>query len=191
MTEEKSFKGKYRIKSSRLEGWDYSLNGAYYITICTKNKEYFFGEIKNEKIVLSEIGRMAEKYWKGIPEHFPFVKLDEFVVMPNNIHGILFIENENNMHVYVETQDFESLQQTKHYKNKFGTQSKNVSSVVRGFKIGVKTYATMNNIHFTWQSRFYDHIIRNENELNKIREYIIGNPKKWILDKDTPEDLYT
>jgi REP element-mobilizing transposase RayT len=85
------YRGKYRIPSSRLKNYDYGKNGAYFVTIVTKNRQNFFGEIQNGKMVLSEMGKMAKKYWYEIPRHFPFVRLDAFVVMPNHIHGILWI----------------------------------------------------------------------------------------------------
>ena len=88
-----NFKNKYRIPSARLKTWDYSKNGAYFITICTQNREHFFGNIQNGMMQLSEIGKLAERYWLEIPEHFPFVELGNFVVMPNHFHGILIINN--------------------------------------------------------------------------------------------------
>lgn len=88
-----NFKNKYRIPSTRLQTWDYSKNGAYFITICTQNREHFFGNIQNGMMQLSEIGKLAERYWLEIPEHFPFVELGNFVVMPNHFHGILIINN--------------------------------------------------------------------------------------------------
>ena len=89
------FKNKYRISSARLQSWDYSNNGAYFITICTQNRNHFFGKIQNQEMHLSEIGKLAEKYWLEIPEHFPFVELGNFVVMPNHFHGILIINKIN------------------------------------------------------------------------------------------------
>jgi REP element-mobilizing transposase RayT len=85
------FQNKYRIPSARLQNWDYSSNGAYFITICTQNREHYFGEIKDAAMQISTIGQLAEQYWKEIPNHFPFVELENFVVMPNHIHGILII----------------------------------------------------------------------------------------------------
>ncbi|WP_298396842.1 transposase [Flavobacterium sp.] len=85
------FKNKYRIPSTRLQTWDYSSNGAYFITICTKNREHFFGNIQNGIMQLSEIGILAKQYWMEIPNHFPFIELGNFVVMPNHVHGILII----------------------------------------------------------------------------------------------------
>ena len=196
------FKEKYRIPSARLQGYDYGQNGAYFITICTKNRFHYFGEIETvemhhhtsesgaPKNVLSlgretqniaslqptPIGKIAIEYWQKIPQHFPFVILDEFQIMPNHIHGIIFIGK-------IETI------KPGGYKNKFGPQSGNLSSVLRGYKAGVKTFAITNKVEFEWQSRFHDHIIRNENELNGIRKYIIENPENWNRDRNNNEGL--
>lgn len=99
----KKFQNKYRIPSNRLKNWDYRKNGAYFITICTGNREHFFGEIVSEnenKIQLNEIGKLANEFWAKIPEHFPFIELGNFVVMPNHVHGILIMNKTN---VDVET----------------------------------------------------------------------------------------
>jgi len=90
------FKGKYRIKSTRLPNWDYGKDAVYFVSICTQNREHYFGEITNGVMQLSEIGKMANKYWLEISEHFPFVELDEFVVMPNHVHGIIIINKPHN-----------------------------------------------------------------------------------------------
>ncbi|MCU0349438.1 MAG: transposase [Flavobacterium sp.] len=87
------FQNKYRISSARLQTWDYSNNGAYFITICAKNRHHFFGQIKNEEMRLSEIGKLAAQFWYEIPNHFPFVELGNFVVMPNHVHGILIMNH--------------------------------------------------------------------------------------------------
>ena len=97
------FQNKYRIQSARLQNWDYGSNGAYFITICTQNREHFFGEIignnsssnKEKSMRLNEIGLLAEKYWKEIPKQFPYVELGNFVVMPNHTHGILIINHRS------------------------------------------------------------------------------------------------
>ena len=89
------YKDKYRVESIRLKNWDYTFNGYYFITICTKNKECYFGEIIDDKMILSEIGKIAHKYWQEIPKHFPFAQLDKFVIMPNHMHGIIIIDNGN------------------------------------------------------------------------------------------------
>lgn len=182
------YKNKYRVESARLKGWDYSSNGGYFITICVHNRECVFGNIENRKMIMSDLGKIAEKYWREIPHHFPFVKLDTYVVMPNHIHGIIFIEKNTNHEKSVvestesvETQDLASLQSNKKNGSEcnFGPQSKNIASIIRGFKIGVKKYAVNNNIPFKWQPRFYDHIIRDDNDLNRIRKYLTDNPLNW------------
>ena len=86
------FKNKYRIPSARLQSWDYGSNGSYFITICTKNREHYFGEILDGEMQLNETGNLAEQYWIEIPDHFPFIELGNFVVMPNHVHGILIIQ---------------------------------------------------------------------------------------------------
>jgi len=186
LEKEELFQNKYRIKSHRYEGWNYADEGCYFITICTEDRVCYFGKIENKKMQLSPIGEIAVKCWLEIPKHFPFAILDLFVVMPNHIHGILQIiqniEMQNMQNANVETQNFASLRVE--YKNKFGPQSKNLSSIIRGFKIGVKKYSTINNIDFFWQPRFYDRIIRNERELNNIRNYIYNNPLKWEFDRN-------
>ncbi len=91
----KLFKNKYRTQTTRLKGWDYSSDGIYFITICTQNREHYFGEIITGKMQLTPIGEIAQKYWAEIPRHYPMAILDEFVVMPNHIHGIIILETNN------------------------------------------------------------------------------------------------
>ena len=175
----KFYKNKYRVGSIRLKNWDYRSSAYYFVTISTKNRVCFFGDVINGEMKLSSIGKVASQYWREIPNHFPCVQLDAYVVMPNHVHGIIIIGN-------VETQDFASLQKQRE-PNKFGPQSKNLASIIRGYKIGVKKWSTMNGITFAWQYRFYEHIIRNENDLYDIREYIANNPVKWTEDDENPD----
>jgi hypothetical protein len=93
---ELKFKNKYRIPSNRLKNWDYGNNAAYFITICTQNREHYFGEIKNGEMQLNELGENATRFWLDIPKHFPFIELGNFVVMPNHTHGILIIDKTPN-----------------------------------------------------------------------------------------------
>ncbi|MGQ7945927.1 transposase [Flavobacterium sp. WC2509] len=101
------FQNKYRISSTRLKNWDYGQNGAYFITICTKNKKHFFGEIVSangeNEMQLNEIGKIADTFWAEIPKHFPFIELGNYVVMPNHVHGILIINKTNVVDDNVET----------------------------------------------------------------------------------------
>ena len=121
---------------------------------------------------------MAERYWFDIPNHFPFVILDEFVLMPNHIHGILFFDKNDDVD-NVETDDYPSPRQP----DNFGRQSRNLGSVIRGFKSSLKRYANENNIDFAWQERFYDRILRNNDDVANVRRYIIDNPVNWDDDE--------
>ena len=206
----KKYKNKYRGGPPRLKSWDYGWNGAYFITICTKNRVHFFGEIipspdsGDNNMVMSEIGKMAEKYWFEIPEHFPYVKLGAFVVMPNHIHGIIIIDKNDNvdaqniahqyhnaqniLHQYHNAQNiahlYHNAQNIAHQqsKNKFGPQSNNLASIIRGYKIGVTKNGRKINPEFSWQSRYYDHIIRNKKSFENISKYIFNNPLNWKND---------
>ena len=178
--EQNKFRNEYRIPSARATWNDYTV-GAYFITICTKGRRHCFGEIANGKIQLSEIGMVAEKCWLDIPMHFPHADAPLMVVMPNHVHGIVVIHN-------VETQNFASPQPQ---QNKFGLQSRNLASIVRGYKIGVTKHARLNNIPFAWQPRFHDHLIRNREEMNRIAEYIECNVARWDLDELNNKNLTT
>jgi len=191
------YKNTYRIPSNRLEGYDYGVNGCYYVTICTKDRKHYFGEIvgtndhpyqrnvnnnietdNHPSLQRTHIGEMAERYWFDIPNHFPFVILDEFVLMPNHIHGILFFDKNDDVD-NVETDDYPSPRQP----DNFGRQSRNLGSVIRGFKSSLKRYANENNIDFAWQERFYDRILRNNDDVANVRRYIIDNPVNWDDDE--------
>jgi REP element-mobilizing transposase RayT len=178
---------------NRLHGYDYSQKGYYFLTICTKNRIDYFGIIENGRLVLNEYGEIAKKCWLEIPEHFPNAILDEWIIMPNHIHGIVIIFEK-------KINDAENkIAYEKNVRDKNGDKnfcllpeipwqtklSKSISSIIRGFKIGVTKYCHENNVpNFQWQKSFYDHIIRNEQALINIRKYIQNNPIKWELDKD-------
>lgn len=183
------FKNKFRIESARREGWDYSQSGHYFITICTKNKNKFFGDIIGGKMELSEIGKIAVKYWLEIPKHFSFIVLDEFVVMPNHVHGIITID-------YGDDGRDEALPRLYMGKypqmSKISPKSKSLPVIIGSFKSVVTK--TINQKYpknnFAWQERFYDHVIRNERELNNVKNYILNNPGKWHLDRNNSENLF-
>ncbi|XWN36943.1 MAG: transposase [Balneola sp.] len=183
------FKNKYRNETTRLKSWNYGWNGSYFITICAKNRERYFGEIETGEMYLSEIGKIANQCWVEIPDHYPFVKLGEFVIMPNHVHGIIIIDKKDDGRFSksnVGTQDFASLHASNIKQaslNKFGPQSQNLASIIRGFKIGVTKQARKSRTDFQWQARYYDHIIRDQESFNDISEYIKMNPENWKKDK--------
>ncbi len=181
------FKGKYRIKSIRHPDWDYSSAGWYFVTICTKDRREFFGEIKNGIMALNEIGCVVAGFWQEIPNHFPFVRLDEWGVMPNHVHGIIIINNNR------RDEAMPRLYMGNYTKmSQISPKPKSLPVIIGSFKSIVTKMINQKypNIHFQWQSRFYDHIIRNEKSLDDIREYIHFNPNKWESDRNNPEGLW-
>jgi putative transposase len=174
------FANKYRIPSARWANWDYGRNAAYFVTICTAQFSHDFGEIVNDQLIPTSLGQAAANCWTEISVHFSFVVLEGFVVMPNHVHGIIVIDKPDDGNARVETQDFASLQSS---PNRFGPQSKNLASIVRGYKIGVTKFARHNNISFKWQARYHDHIIRNDEEYQRVWDYIQTNPQKWAEDR--------
>jgi REP element-mobilizing transposase RayT len=193
------FRGKYKTQSNRLQTWDYASNAMYFITICTKNQLCFFGEIINGEMMLSEIGKIAESEWLKTFDMRPDMNLrmGEYVVMPNHFHGIITIgENQYNKGLNVlgdgggigrdAMHCVSTASSPNRAKNKFGPQSKNLASIVRGFKIGVTKNARTVHADFAWQPNYHEHIIRNNNSHQKISNYIINNPTQWNADKFNP-----
>ena len=156
-------------KLNRLKDFDYLASGAYFITIYTKNRINFFGNIENCKVNLYNYGNLAKKYWKEIPKHYNDTIIDEFIIMPNHIHGIIMIFRKEQCSVPAKN-------------NSIGL----ISKIIKSYKeIVTKSICNDYNVNnFCWQRSFHDHIIRNEEGLDKIREYIYYNPLKWEYDKD-------
>lgn len=162
-------------KSIRLKEYNYSGAGFYFVTICTDDKKHLFGKIVDNEMHLNAAGEAAQKCWLEIPEHYPNVKSDVSVVMPNHIHGILIIEESTN----ARAQNIVPL------RNQFQKiASGSVGAVVRGYKIGVTKWLRQNtSVQEVWQKNFYEHIIREEESLLQIQEYILNNPASWKKDK--------
>ena len=175
---------KFQIKSARLENWDYGSNAAYFVTICTQDRIHYFGEITNGIMQLSEIGLLAKKYWLEIPEHFPFVELDEFVIMPNHVHGIIIINKPDNGQYNnertVETPNL-GVSTTTMASKKWKPASLGV--IINQYKRICTINARKIHADFAWQSRFHDHIIRNDESFHYISNYIKNYPTKWTDDK--------
>jgi len=171
---------------------------AGFITICTKNREHFFGEIQHGKMELSPLGVIADILWHEIPNHASFVELGDFVVMPNHIHGILILDNPDRavvVRTVVGTGHALSLQPSQQSpdqipiaptigQNRFQNIGKNtVSSIIGSYKSAVTKHANRLGIENGWQTRFHDHIIRNDAEYQRISDYINNNPANWSDDK--------
>ncbi len=205
----KKFQNKYRIESRRQKNWDYANNAAYFVTICTGTRPDFFGFVNNAEMHLSEIGILANKYWNEIPQHFPFVHLGEYVIMPNHVHGIVIINHTHDTlsRSFDDTSSVDTLhagnpvdtlhatclrestmEPTHPPKNKkmqaISPKYGELSTVIRSYKSAVTKNARKIDSNFAWQSRFYDHIIRNDKSYVHIEKYIRENPSKWISDSN-------
>ena len=206
------YQNRYRIESARLKGYDYGNAGLHFITICTANREHYFGEIIEGKMQLSNIGILADVFWHEIKNHSKNIELHQFLVMPNHIHGILeIVENiddgngdgvGNDVDVCrdvacnVSTNTTDMMDTTDNTETTIGTdksinkqmskispKSGTIGRVIGSYKGAVSKHAHRLGLQFDWQSLFHDHIIRNKKSLEKIQSYIINNPKNWGNDK--------
>jgi len=173
--------------SIRLPGYDYSQEGAYFVTIVTHNRRCLFGRVRNGEMEMNEVGKMLEKVWMEMPEHFDGVYVDMFVVMPNHIHGIIEIESVNRI-LGVEARHAVPL--PRHIDNfeAFGKPVHgSIPTIIRSFKsAATKRYHEMTNTqnNHLWQRNYYEHIIRNEQDMLAITDYIISNPLNWEKDEE-------
>ena len=207
---------KHHRRSIRLKGYDYASEGAYYVTIVMYERECLFGEILDNEMYLSTYGEVVQKWWDEIPIHFPSVDLAAFVVMPNHIHGIIVItverrgevlspRNDPNQNDQQITDNNDSPYQTDEFmeiglKNLGGmtpplskampARNPTLGQIVAYFKY--QSTKEMNKIEDVqtitkfWQRNYYEHIIRNENELKQKTDYILDNPTRWDLDNENP-----
>ncbi|MCX6792423.1 MAG: hypothetical protein NTY12_00125 [Candidatus Falkowbacteria bacterium] len=187
----------HRNGSIRLANYDYSRNGYYFITICTKNRGDIFGEIVGGKIKFNYLGNIVIEQWREIKKQFPFVELDEFIVMPDHVHGIIIINKKivdtdaagkryNNVLIYHDNVNAHRdsvgacrgmrLQR----RNQFGKpKNGSLPMIINHFKGAITKLANKNNIPFLWQPRYYEHVIREQRALDNIRRYIRNNPIMW------------
>ncbi len=176
---------KLHRRSIRLKDYDYSRESAYFVTLVTQNRISRFGNIEREKMILNRIGEIVSQCWSEIKVHFTNAELDEFVVMPNHFHGIilLFEKEKNSTGTACRAPTIE----------KFGKPvSGSFPTIIRSFK-SASTKLTNEFCNTPraklWQRNYYEHIIRNETDLNNIRNYIFYNPLKWAWDKENPDRI--
>lgn len=157
------FKNKYRVESAHLKDYDYASEGDYYVTIDVKDFKSILGQVKNKQMVLSPLGVAVENAWKELPERFKNIKLGDFIIMPNHMHGIINIRKKTNKTLHDMVRAFKSISaiEINKARNKSGGK--------------------------VWQSKYYDHIIRGEIEYFFITEYILNNPLVYEEGKGTKE----
>ena len=175
---------KHHRRSIRLPHYDYSRSGAYFITICVQERLCLFGEVQNEQICLSPAGRMIQDAWDALPERFPFVTTDAFIVMPNHVHGIVWLNNDG-LARCTEVSP----------RRPMGTEEASLGRIVQGFKSlttnqyinGVKQQGWPRFNGRVWQSNYFEHVIRDDDSLAAIQEYIDTNPLRWPQDQQNPQ----
>jgi putative transposase len=163
---------KHHRRSIRLKGYDYSQNGAYFVTICTWQRQSLFGDIVSSEMQLSRYGEIVQLYWDNLIKHHCHLELDCFVIMPNHVHGIIILTDNQ-----VTTKNDLSRRLNPVRPHRHG-----LPEIIRGFKTfsarSINKYRRLTGVS-VWQRGYYEHIIRSEESLHRIREYIINNPENW------------
>ena len=171
------FQNKYRIESARADWHDYD-GGSYFITICTKHRQHFFGEIVDGEMMLSDIGKYADEQFQNVSSHYPYAEIPLWTIMPNHLHAIVVIDGNKTKYDrrVVETWRAASLQDIANLQGW-------LSVVIGGLKSSITRFANENDFPFSWQPRFHDHIIRDNVELNRVATYIENNVANWTDDE--------
>jgi putative transposase len=189
----------HRRWTIRAPGYDYTQAGAYFITICTRNRECLLGKVVNGMVQLNETGRLVESVWLQTATARPELELDAYVVMPNHFHAIFFIHESPGVagatHRVAPTKNHSAT--TGKTRRPVGPISRSVGAVMAQFKslVTKRLNATQQYLGGpVWQRNYYEHVIRDEESLNRIREYIATNARRWDLDREnlqaTAKDVF-
>lgn len=158
----------------RLRGYDYATPGAYVVTLCTERRVCLFGDVADDEMRLSAAGQVIESWWGSIPRRFPRVELDVMIVMPNHVHGVIMILSTDPLEIDPSTPKLSQIMRW------FKTRTTN------DYILGVRTEGWPRYPGKLWQTGFYDHIVRDEPTLERIRSYIAANPSRWPWDEENP-----
>jgi len=177
----------YRRKNSiRLKGYDYSQPGAYFVTIVVKGRQCVLGEVVDGRILLSPLGRIVEIVWQDLPNHYPHVKLDAFCVMPNHVHGIIVINDLDNS-IGAGSDHVGAGLRSPLWGKPAPTMDHGLPEIIRGFKTfsarRINEYRNTPGQAF-WQRNYYDHIIRDDEEWQRLMDYLLANPSCWNTDRN-------
>jgi REP element-mobilizing transposase RayT len=168
-------------RSIRLKHYDYSQAGAYYVTICTENRECLFGIIEDAQMKMNDAGKMVQNVWYELPGRFSEIHLDEFIIMPNHIHGIISIVGAPLVGARISEKDSAGTRPAPTLGDIIGVFK---SITTHSYTKGVIQQQWQRFSGKLWQRNYYEHIIRNETDLEKIREYIANNPLTWEADEN-------
>jgi putative transposase len=188
---------KHHRQSIRIKEYDYTLPGAYFVTIVTYQRDCLLGDIQNGTIVLNAFGQIADECWRSIPEHFPSVELGAYAIMPNHVHGIIIISGVGARHAD-DTRRGASVG-ARHADNRKGAavlrpnvtrpnvKPGSLGAIMRSYKSAVSyRIHKEHNATGIWQRNYYEHIIRNDRDLQHITDYINANPLRWNEDDENP-----
>lgn len=175
---------KHHRRSIRLKGYDYSQSGAYFITITTQDRECLFGNIIQGEMILSVQGQMIEKVWSEMSIHYPGIETDRFVVMPNHIHGIIILNVGVSPCARPNNREEEQIQEPIPTMSLPDVIQRFKSLTTARYREGVLLHQWEPFKGRLWQRNYYEHVIRDEESLNKIREYILNNPLNWEMDEE-------
>jgi putative transposase len=164
-------------RSIRLQGYDYSQPGAYFVTICTRDRECVLGDVTECEMRLNDIGRRAQAAWEALPTRFADIILDAFTIMPNHIHGIIIVGAQ-----------FIAPNHSTVAQRGAMNRAPTLGEIVRTYK-AVSTHLIRRTVNsrFAWQRNYYEHVIRDDHSLVRIRDYIANNPARWAEDEENPE----
>lgn len=169
---------KHHRRSIRIRAYDYSQGGVYFVTICTRDRECLFGEVVDGEMQLNNVGQMATGAWEEMPGRFSSVRLDAFIVMPNHVHGIIVVGAQ-----FIAPQVIPSDRFRKGAINRAPT----LGEIVRTYKaLSTRAIRRTVNPGFAWQRNYYEHVVRDEESLNRIRQYVADNPARWAFDRENP-----
>jgi REP element-mobilizing transposase RayT len=180
----------HRRRSIRLKAHNYSSAGSYYVTVCAQNRECMFGKIVDTEMKLNDVGWMVQGVWDELPGHYPGVRTDSFVIIPNHIHGIIVLTGSTQRRGESRIRPREG----DHKDRPYGTLAGTIGRVMQGFKSittrkyirGIMEYGWPPFQKRLWQRNYFERVIRDEAEMNRVREYIIGNPARWLEDEENP-----
>ena len=179
-------------KSIRIKEYDYSQSGAYFVTIVTYQRDSLFGKIENELMMLNAFGTIAAECWCAIPGHFPNVDLGAYVIMPNHVHGVIVIRDEESASDAVDEMGRGAAVLCPYDDNphKINIKPGSLGAIVRSYKSAVSYQINKErNATDIWQRNYYEHIIRNDKDLQRITDYIETNPLRWNDDDENPVNI--
>ena len=176
--------GQHPRRSLRLPAYDYAQAGAYFVTVCTHGRQCLFGDVADGAMVLNDVGKVAQEAWENIPTHFPHVETDAWTVMPNHVHGVIVIARPN-----VEVPPIGGATHASPLHHRSGPPKHSIGAIVGAYESAVSN--RLNATRGTpgarvWQRNYYEHVIRNEADLHRIRQYIADNPGRWAEDPENP-----